>query len=379
MADPYNITVDDILTGRNTGQSVSEMVDQIFQMGPAGSFDTAIGNTIFGLNHRQQPPAILNNRDHYGYTFFTRPRMNMTDENLRTQRRFGPLLTQVDYSLQRAIRCTLDPDLAWADNPVSCSLIDRQQAFIPILSNTLLSMTGWPDLEAMTFTAHEGIYKESFSIVDSVVDRYETYDITANFRNMPGDPITLLFLTWLYYESYVYLGEIVPYPDMLINNEIDYQTRIYRLVMDPDKRRVQGIAACGAAFPTTCPIGAKFNFESDQPLNKNMDQISITFRCAGAMYNDDILIDEFNRTQGLFNSHMNPSNFSGFGQNTRNLTGYRMLQLNELELFNNAGYPRIDPVTYELQWWIDSQTYQRMLPFLTYQQGLTTHLASPTR
>jgi hypothetical protein len=110
-----------------------------------------------------------------------------------------------------------------------------------------------------------------------------------------------------------------------------------------------------------------------------MDQISITFRCAGAMYNDDILIDEFNRTQGLFNSHMNPSNFSGFGQNTRNLTGYRMLQLNELELFNNAGYPRIDPVTYELQWWIDSQTYQRMLPFLTYQQGLTTHLASPTR
>jgi hypothetical protein len=109
-----------------------------------------------------------------------------------------------------------------------------------------------------------------------------------------------------------------------------------------------------------------------------MDQISITFRCAGAMYNDDILVDEFNRTQALFNSNMSPSNFSGSGQSTKNSSGYRMLALNELELFNNTGYPRIDPVTYELQWWIDNTTYQRMLPFLSYQQGLLTHLASPT-
>lgn len=369
MADPYNITVDDILAESNSGIAVSDIVDQIFQLGPAGSFDTAIGNTIFGLNHRQQPPAILNNRDHYGYTFFTRPRMNMTDDNLRTQRRFTPLLTQRDYSLQRAIRCTLDPDLAWADSPVSCSLIDRQQAFIPILSNSLLSMSGWPDLEALTFTAHEGIYKESFSIVDSVVERYETYDITATFRNLPGDPITLLFLTWLFYESYVYLGNMVPYPDMLINNEVDYNTRIYRLVMDPDKRRVQGIAACGASFPTTCPIGAKFNFEHDQPLNKNMDQLTITFRCMGAMYNDDILIDEFNRTQAQFNSNMAATNFTGSGWTTTN-PAYQLLQANELELFNNTGYPRIDPATYELQWWVDKTQYQQVLPLLNIKNQL---------
>lgn len=377
MADPYNINVADILTSAQSGKSVSDLVDQVFQLGPAGSFDTAIGNSVYGLNHRQQPPAILSNRDHYGYTFFTRPRMNMTDDNLRTQRRFGQLLTQKDYSWQRAIRCTLDPDLAWANPSVTSSLVDRQQAFIPLLSNNLLSMSGWPDLEAMTYTAHEGIYKESFSLVDSVVERYETYDITANFRNLPGDPITMMFLTWLFYESYVYLGEMVPYPEMLIQNEVDYQTRIYRLVMDPDKRRVQGIAACGAAFPTTCPIGAKFNFEHDQPLNKNMDQISITFRAIGAMYNDDILIDEFNRTQGLFNSNMYAANFSGQGQKTTN-SAYRLLALNELELFNNLGYPRIDPYTYELQWWVDKTIYQQHLPLLTYQNSLTTRLASPT-
>jgi hypothetical protein len=41
--------------------------------------------------------------------------------------------------------------------------------------------------------------------------------------------------------------------------------------------------------------------------------------------------------------------------------------MSALPIFNNTGYPRIDPTTYELQWWVDNQMYQYYLPVLTAQ------------
>lgn len=331
--------------------TASESIDRVSQTTSVGSLLSAIGDSIYGINHRQTPNSIQINKDLFGLTFFTRPRLNLTTENIRAIRQFTPLLTNETASLQRIIRCLLCPDLA--KKGVSSPLVDSQQAFIPILSNHLLSMSGWPDLVAPTMTSHEGGFKEAFSMVDGVTEILSTYDISANFRNIPGDPITTMFAIWCHYASLVYRGEIVPFPDELINNRIDYNTRIYRLVLDYSKTKVQKIAACGAAFPISAPTGAAFNFEADRPINSSNDQISVPFRCMGAIYNDPILIAEFNQTVCMFNDGMKDSGRAGY---------YKKVPLEALGIFNHRGYPRINPDTYELEWWVDKGEYTARIP-----------------
>lgn len=371
---PYGVSVEDILY-KDGNKKIEDELDSVLSISPSGALSTAIGDNFYGINHRQQPGSIPINRDMHGLTFFTRPRLNLTNDNIRTVRQLTPLLTKESMSIQRIIRCLLDPELARSGS-ISSPFVDSQQAFIPMLTNNLLSMSGWPDLEARMFTSHEGVYGEAFSMVDSVVQNYSTYDITANFRNIPGDPITLMFLIWLHYMSQVYLGNIVPYPDALIQNEIDYNTRIYRLVLDATKTKVQKIAACGASLPWSCPIGAAFNFESDRPLNQSNDQLTIQFRCMGAQYQDDILIDEFNRTTALFNDTMSASYFKtlpkrvgGYVYSETTNPYYVRVTMEELEIFNNRGYPRIDPETYTLEWWVSKQEYANRLPLLTQKRA----------
>lgn len=359
MADK-KISIPEIVAGYTKG-TVSEKVNNLLRNTPVGAVDTAIGDNFFGLNHRQLPGAIPINKDNFGLTFFTRPRFNLTDANLRAVRQLMPLLTKEEGSLQRIIRCTLDHELLFprGQNPeqaiTTSPYVDRQQAFIPFLSNNLLEMSGWPDVSPDTFTAPSGVYKETWSFVDGLAQNYTAYDITANFRNTPGDPITLLFFVWMHYMSNVFQGTMTPYPEMIIENEIDYQTRIYRLVLDSSKRKVQKIAACGAAFPLNAPMGQSFNFDATRPLNQANDQISIPFRCIGAMYNDTILMDEFNRTGELFNDHLKDA--------TRNKY-YKLVDVSLLPLFNFVGYPRINMATSDLEWWVSNEDYNARLAFM---------------
>ncbi len=319
----------------------------VLDRSPVGNPSMAVSETLFGLNHRSIQNSIPINKDYYGLAFFTRPDMRMTDDNLLRQRLFDPLITNKDTSLPRAIRAMLDNRHQESGYPTR--LIDPKQIFIPLLSNQLISMSGWQDVVLPTYTADPGVYGETYSHADGIASIYRTYDITANFRNIPGDPITSLFFYWVNYAASVYEGVLTPYANNLFENTIDYQTRIWRLVLDPSKRWVQKIASTGPAFPIDVPMGARFNYETDTPLNRN-DQIPITFRCIGAEYIDDILIYEFNETVCLGNSDMIDVHKNG--------NGMVKVSAEYIYLFNHFGYPRIDPETYELQWWVMEEDFR---------------------
>lgn len=335
----------------STSENRKDVLDRISHGTGIGTLSTAIGDNFYGINHRQTPGAIQINKDFFGLTFFTRPRLNLSSDNIRFIRKFYPLLTNNEESIPRIIRCLLDPSLV--KQGIKTQFVDSQQAFIPLLTNNLLSMSGWQDIIAPTFTSEAGVYQEVYTLVDGVTDNYTTYDITANFRNLPGDPITLMMLTWINYAAAVFEGKINPYPRFIKDNEIDYNTRIYRLVLDSTKTTVQKIAATGAAFPVNAPIGAAFNYESDKPINGSNDQISITFKAVGAQYQDDILIDEFNRSTQITNDMMSDKYRENY---------YTKVPIEMLSIFNNRGYPRIDPYTYELEWWVSNEEYKYFIP-----------------
>lgn len=323
------------------------------------SSSSNIADNIFGINHRQIPTAIPKNRDRYGLTFFTRPQLNLTKDNLRNVRLMSPLLTNSPTDYPKVIRSALDPrmQIGWGrDVPKEeCTLVDNQQAFIPFLTNNIRSISGWKDIEVPFFSAKAGAYREDYSMVDGLTVDYTTYTLTANFRNMRGDLITGLFYFWAHYMSHVFEGKLMPYPDYLVENMLDYNTRIYRLVLDHTRTKVQGIAATGIATPMAVPIGQKFDFAVDQPYNDAYAEISVPFKCDGICYNDDILIFEFNETVCIFNPAMKDK--------TRETM---MTQIPESMkfVFNHRGYARIDPNDYTLQWWVSNADYNAKMQAL---------------
>lgn len=360
-----------------------------------GSLDKALGNNLYGIDHLGVKSMIPENRDTQGYVFFTRPALNLSTINLRRHRLFAGLLTTNPNSVHRYVRCTLDPRLLFsestgrgmklerfADGPnavfsqseyrqflaqkigadpiLECPLLDNKQAFIPLLTNTIKSVSGWEDVVLPTYTSKEGLKREQWSIADGSTEIYNAFDIDCAFRNIKEEPLVLMFQTWIFYMAAVFEGLMMPYIDFIAENEIDYNTRIYRLVMDESKLIVKKISACGAAFPLNVPTGQFFDYDDSSKYSSNSRDITIRFKCMGAMYNDDILIKEFNDTVGIFNPDMRKM--------IRGQSNHDMVQIPHgiIHMFNHRGYPYINPSTLELQWWISksSHSYKRIKAYL---------------
>lgn len=344
---------------KETISITNQTMDDYWRSTPIGSIDKAIGNNLFGINHTQVKGAVASNKDNYGLTFFVRPQLNMQSDNLRNVRLFYSLLSESNVSIQRYVRCMLDPRIQTGYKfngksipALTCPLVDMNNAFIPVLSNNLLSISGWPDITVDTFTSKPGLYREVYSQVDGLTKNFEAFDLDATFRNTRGDPIIYMFFIWLHYMSNVFEGLMIPYLDFITENEIDYNTRIYRLVLDEQKTIVKKIAAVGVGYPISVPTGSFFDFNHEKPYNDQNREMSIRFKCLGVDYQDDILIKEFNDTVQIFNPGMRESK----------LKSGSMVKLNKLiqGFFNNRGYPRIDPNTNELEWWVDKSLYNKV-------------------
>src|ERR1035437_6062827 len=356
-----------------TAINIPHTLDEYFQSTPLGSLERVLGNNLYGINHRQITAPLPMNKDVYGLTLLVRPQLKLLSENIRNTRLLYPLLTTVAESIPRFIRCTLDPRLAMGyyapgTNPGTAPMqisgqfqspfCDPSQAFIPVLSNNVASVSGWPDMNLPTFTSHEGAYGQTYAQADGIVRNYTAYDLELTFRNTRGDTILYMFYIWLQYMSMVFEGLLVPYPDFITENELDYCTRIYRLVLDVDRRYVKKIAATGVSFPTTVPEGQFFDYSTDHPYNTQSQDITVRFKSLGAQYHDDILIFEFNQTVCQFNPSMSDGN--------RDLLMIKV-DATLLNLFNNKGYARINPSTYELEWWVDSALFISIVnPMIDY-------------
>lgn len=373
----FDFSLDDL-----TQYSTSLLGQGVGSNSAVGTISTAITDNLYGINHRQTPLPVPHNRDHYGMTFFTRPQLNLQPENIRNSRKFFGLLTNNHASYQATIRALLDPRSAigWGGfDAKSAVFTDPNQAFIPILSNHLVSISGWRDIVLNTYTSQAGAYKEEWSIGDSVTDDFSVFDINATFRNSLGDPITELFFYWVHYIACVFEGILDPYPDFLLNNEVDYNTRIYRLVLDKTRTYVQRIYATGAAFPINVPIGAMGDYAIDKPYNDANAEITIQFRCMGSIYNDERLIHDFNSAVGIFNNKMRnvtPSREKGKLGSISPGQGVTKIRPELLSIFNNRGYPYINTYTYELEWYIEDDYMERKLAKYAQVQNMLLNIQS---
>lgn len=361
---------------------ISSSIDQMLENMPVGSVSKAIGNNLYGINFRQTGNPVPRAKDMYGFTFFTRPQLNLTRLNITNYRGFYNLLTDNNLSYQAFTRLMLDPRLQHIAD-LKCPFVDRNSAFIPILTNNVQSLSGWPDLTVPTYTSEAGQFGEETSFVDGVTNHFESFDLDITFKNTKGNPLLYFFYIWIKYQTLVFEGILNPYMDMITENEIDYNTRIYRLVMDQQKRYVTYIAATGASFPINVPTGSLFDFNVDTPFNTRNTEINIRFRSLGFIAFEDILKLEFNKAGAIFNSDLRKVlefdlSSASDSQKARDdgtvvyrIQGSKLVKLphflamsmdtsvfsNSFFNVNHRAYPYINLITNELEWWVDERRF----------------------
>lgn len=359
-----NTDPDSYVDGRMVGID-KDLIDNLFAEG-SGALYTSMTRAFRGINHSNSNPALPANYDLHGYTFFTKPRMKLSDRNCLIDRSLMMLLNEDSLTIPRAIRAFLDPigsgsvtGFTVPDASIknmekySSPLVDPLFPFITILSNSLVSLTGWPDINVDTFTSEQGVMREQWSMIDGTAKFHGAYDLNATFTNMRGDPLGLLFHVWAMAPALAYSDETwIPWIDSILDNEKDYETRIYRLVMDQTKTFVQKIACTGASFPTATNTGASFNYDANKPLSDQVDTISTSFKCQGAMYYDPYTAIAFNITVVDFNPNMYP---------TTRKKNYTKIPPQYKKLFKDEGYPWINLSTSELEWYVPNNRYKEVV------------------
>lgn len=324
----------------------SYLLNNLRRTGGMASMTAANSSNLYGINHRSIPQATSRNVDHQGFTFFTRPDIRLSYDNLTQDRNLSLMLNGEIESIWRWVRATLSP--RESDLYYPSTFVDSRNPFIPILTNNLESISGWPEIAVDPWTSDAGAYNEQTSQADGFANDYSVGDLTATFRNQIQDPINRLFHVWTRYSMLVHEGVVDPYMFNIVLNVIDYNTRIYRIVTDPSKQYIQHISACGAAFPTSSNIASKSDFSREQPYNDENDKITIQFRIIGKMYDDPILFEEFNQLVRGYNP--------GMADATRNKL-YKRIPNDLLKSFNCLGLPHINLDNGRIDWYVTNDEF----------------------
>ena len=351
-SDPMNVFGEQVTPGNMNWRT--KEVDKISTKEGYGNRRTIGTSILRGINHRGYTDSLKSNVSNQGLTFFTRPDLNLSYDNVVTSRRLSNMNTKDKQSVPMYIRCVLDPvanNKLLIPTPydhvpanVSSPLCDPKSPFIHVLSNRLTSLSGWPDFTIDSFTSEAGIAHEVWNQVDTYTVNYGTFDLTAEFREYDGGLVTNLFRVWEEYSARVADGSMMPYPWTVEEKVLDYYTRIYRLVLDSTRTYVKHVIST-IGYPTAVPDAAKFNFSAGSPKTPE-DKVGIPFKCVGVEVDDPINLLEFNELVISFNPSM--------ADDRREAS---MVKLKNIELDENNynGYPRIDLTTNELQWWISKE------------------------
>jgi hypothetical protein len=329
------------------GFDVRSALDDIArERGIASSSDyhQSMADFLRGFNRLRQGSPIAGNRDHQGMVFFTRPDLNLSDANLSASRYFSPLLTKNTATYQSAARVMLDP--VFGSRYGSHPLIDPLQAFMVPFSNAILNVSGWPDESINVARSTPGIAKEVHIMNDSIAEFHGDFSLSLELQNIQGSFILMVIRMIMLYSGFVYIGKMQPRISNLIENRIDYMTRVYRITFDPTGRYVSHIAICNAGVFEGVSSGMIANYDRSITANDEVSKISVGLACTGFYLDDPILIEEFNTVVCMCNPDM------ANGMRHRRL---RKLLPFEYASLNWQGYPHIDEDTHEFSWWVYNQ------------------------
>ena len=142
-------------------QTVQSELDIISRDSIHTELSKAVSNVFYGINMLGYRAPVPINKDQYGLTLFTKPRMRLTRDNLLVDRKLSMLDVNDSTSYASAVRAYLDP-VSHRFGDFKSIGVDPKNCFIPLLTNTIETATGWPDIVIDTYNSPEGVRKETW-------------------------------------------------------------------------------------------------------------------------------------------------------------------------------------------------------------------------
>ena len=279
----------------NDGEFGDKLVDMAFQAAGLGRQHSQIAN-FFREHDRFDQSLVPPSDDFVGYTFFTRPRLNLSDINLAGDRVFAPMMTTRVTDAAFAIRCFLDTQFC-DDNfelAATCPLFNISNPFNTLWSNACRGISGFQDPTVSVETTSPGYFGEEQTSAIGGDENNKTIDITCNFRDTVGTPVAMSFEWFRRYLVNLGLGNFSQYAKDIDANRMGYTMSIYRFLVDRTWRTVTKCAKLTGCFPVHSTVGTIFNKnEGDRRITAS-DNFSITFKCNHVDYVDHIVFHEFN-------------------------------------------------------------------------------------
>lgn len=358
------MTIDEILK-KNYNLSVNDVLNIVSKESGYGNITNNYQQILRGTNHRGLGNPMSKAMENVGITLFTRPNLNLTYDNIKLVRQLTNLITRDSKTYQYYVRALLDPTsnkglAGEGEEHLDSPLVDSKSPFMPILTNTLLSTSGWPDIAVDTTTTSEGVYNENMSMVDGNYKINTNWTLSTVHRNIEGDPVTMMIFSWIvYYVSLRLEKDFVPYPRSVVNNRRDYYSGVYHLVLDPTKQFVTKIAKT-MIYPKGIDIGSNFNYQGADNMVSGNEQISIQWSAEGAEYMDPITIEEFNTLAAVYDNRMIITAIQPSGLKLKGDSSLIALKPGELKEGNYYGRPLIHPFTGKLTWYVDEFEYNEI-------------------
>lgn len=315
-----------------------------------GNLGKAYSNALFSMNRHENNDNRQAPNDHQGFTFFVRPMMNFSRNNLKNDRLLYSLLTTKTETVESHVRMMFDRLLYFNEN-MNHPFTDNLSFYIPILSNNLESLSGFPDVAVDSYVSPSGSRKQQYNLLDGTDEINESIDVNAVFRNTYEDAVVKFISPWIRYMVKVKEGILSPYSGFIGRRMVDYHSRIFRLVMTEDKRFVKRICATGPIYPDVNEVGKYFNVSAGRIYNDEIKTHSIKFKCMGVEYDDPILLKEFNMTAGAFNPMIRKINN---GDTPESVGLIKLSPIGEVGI-KNRGWCRINLKTKELEWYVEKK------------------------
>lgn len=264
-----------------------------------GSGDpNSLYSTVLSQHDRFGANPMMSNHELVGYTFITRPKLNLSRPSLRQDPIMSMLDTMDPKSLPFAIRCYLDTNFSRRPDvkptAAQCPFFNEESPFIIPLCNNLVSSSGWPDPVIDTETTEGGFFSEDLTMAKGSDRLNRTYNLTLTFRDIQGGFIMALLYMWIRYMELVVRGDVIAYPEDIANRRINYTCSIYRFVMDSSRQFILKWAKATGCFPQSVPLGDLFNFGERENFITSAAQYSVPFTANTVEYWDPRIFRDFN-------------------------------------------------------------------------------------
>lgn len=330
-----------------------EIFDAALLQGTSPGWSAPLINSLRGLRILGNGPAMMPLSDNtIGLSLVTRPQLDLSDENITRSEKLVSLYGAGQNSIGAYVRGLLDE--RWASTH-SGIILDNLNPFITPLTEFLKTSTGFNDLQISIDTTEPGLRGQVYQRVTSKLEFNEAYTMQQTYYNPKPSVLQAVFQYWEDYISEVTSGDrqVGPRAWYLMGNRIDYDCRIYHLIMNKDSYFLEHIFATVQSIPISYPAGAISTIDNSQTSlrGEGQDDFSIQFASVAQRQDEWGLIQAFNEHSFLYNPNIRPEVRSQY---------YRELAPSEYVAYNYGAYPLLLPRSIDvtgrmgikLTWWV---------------------------